>query len=65
MNNIKVKICGITNCNDAINASNAGADAIGYVFYNDSPRFCSIDHAIQINQNTSAFYYKSWIVCES
>ena len=58
MNNIKVKICGITNCNDAINASNAGADAIGYVFYSDSPRFCSIDHAIQINRTLPPFITK-------
>ena len=33
MNYTKVKICGITNCNDTINDSNAGADAMGYVFY--------------------------------
>lgn len=58
MNNVKVKICGITNCIDAINASNAGADAIGYVFYNDSPRFCSIDQAIQINRTLPPFITK-------
>ena len=58
MNYTKVKICGITNCNDAINASNAGADAIGYVFYKDSPRFCSIEQAIQINQTLPPFITK-------
>ena len=58
MNNVKVKICGITNCDDAINASNAGADAIGYVFYKDSPRFCSIEQAIQINRTLPPFITK-------
>ena len=54
----KVKICGITNANDAINACNAGADAIGYVFYQSSPRFCNIDQAIQINHTLPPFVKK-------
>jgi phosphoribosylanthranilate isomerase len=41
----RVKICGITRVGDVQAAAEAGADALGLVFYPPSPRFLSLDLA--------------------
>lgn len=51
----RVKICGITNLDDAYTAALAGADAIGLVFYEASPRYVSINVAKQITDNLAPF----------
>ncbi len=55
MNAIRVKICGITSVADAQLAVNAGADAIGLVFYEPSPRAVSIEQAREIAASVGPF----------
>ncbi len=45
---VKIKICGITNLEDAVNSVKAGCNALGFIFYRKSPRYITPEKASQI-----------------
>lgn len=54
----RVKICGITNLADAQVAVAAGADAIGFIFYEKSPRYVTLPTAADIAKQLPPYIMK-------
>jgi phosphoribosylanthranilate isomerase len=55
---VKVKICGITNVADGLAAAEAGADMVGLMFYEKSPRHVTLPVAAEIARRISPFVLK-------
>ncbi len=55
MSRTRIKICGLTRVDDALAAVDAGADAIGLVFYPPSPRAVDLEQALAIRRALPPF----------
>lgn len=55
MSRTRIKICGITRIEDARCAADAGADAIGLIFYAGSPRVVTTEQALSISNALPPF----------
>ncbi len=58
MTRTRIKVCGITRLEDALVATKFGVDALGFVFYEKSPRYVSIEQAAIICQSVPPFVTK-------
>ena len=55
---VKIKICGITNLEDALICEKEGADALGFIFYSGSKRFITPHRADEIISKLGPFLAK-------
>ena len=51
----RIKICGLTRAADVDAAVQAGADAVGFVFYAKSPRHVALAHAVELARRLPPF----------
>ena len=58
---VKVKICGITNLADGLVAVEAGADAVGFLFYDQSPRGISVEAAAAVSRQLPPFVMRAGV----
>ena len=52
---MRVKICGITRMEDALEAADLGAAAVGFIFFRESPRYIAPEDAARIIRNLPPF----------
>src|SRR5437867_795568 len=62
---VRVKVCGITSIEDAVMAVEAGADALGLMFYERSPRKISIETASAIKNALPPFVVKVGVFADA
>ena len=55
MNKVRIKICGLTRDQDVQTAVSEGADALGFVLYEPSPRAVTAEQAAQLIKHSPAF----------
>lgn len=62
---IKVKVCGVTKLDNAMECVEVGVDALGLNFYEPSPRFLSIEKAAEITRHLPPFVARVGLFVDS